>query len=536
VLLALLSKAYTIDPAMAQSYDVIVVGSGFGGGIAACRLAEAGKRVCVLERGRRFGRDDFPDDPSEAPGMLWHETANPGGLFDVRMMRDVSVITAAGVGGGSLVYANVQLRTPADVFERDWPDAIDRDELDPWYNRTEEALQPRATPADPALPKVRAFAAAGRHVGKEATPLPIAVHFGESREHPFSGVPQEGCQNLGRCDLGCPVHAKNTVDITYLARAEAHGAEVRPLHLAGRIEPPRRSGESWRIAYTNLDNGEDGFLEAPVAVLAAGTLGSSRLLLTNRRRLPRLSPALGTRFSGNGDALGIAFDPSAPDVRGAQNDFGPVMTSKLDYTADRRLIVADGGLPANFDVLLDIARGVNVISGWRRALLRLRDAIIRLGWSDQAMHPRTLRLARRSPDTDSLVFLMIGRDAADGRMRLTPLFRRFDIRWSKAGSAELFAELERTAKELASASGATPFYALEGGPLSKFTTVHPLGGCPMADDPSRGVVDDAGRVYGYPGLYVLDGSIVPTALGVNPSKTIAALAERGAARLVEELA
>jgi len=520
---------------MPRSYDVVVVGSGFGGGIAACRLAEAGKRVCVLERGRRFGRDDFADDPGDAPGMLWHEKANPRGLFDLRMMRDVSVITAAGVGGGSLVYANVQLRAEGDVFDENWPAAIDRDQLDPWYDLTEEALQPRPTPADPALPKVGAFAAAGAHVGREATPLPIAVHFGEARRHPFSGAPQEGCQNLARCDLGCPIHAKNTVDITYIARAEAHGAEVRPLHLAGGLEPPQSQGGNWAVAFKDLDDGSSGIVEAPTVVLAAGTLGSSRLLLTNRRRLPDLSPALGSRFSGNGDALGIAFDPSVPDVRGARNDYGPVMTSKLDYP-ERRLMVADGGLPANFDVLLEVARGVNVIRGWRRALLRLRDAIVQLGWSDQAMRPREARLPERSRDTDSLVFLMIGRDAADGQMRLTPLFRRFDIRWSRNGSKQLFDDLELTAKELAAGSGATPFYALEGGPLSKFTTVHPLGGCPMADDPSRGVVDDAGRVHGYPGLHVLDGSIVPTALGVNPSKTIAALAERGAAQLAKTLA
>jgi cholesterol oxidase len=518
---------------MSHSYDAVVVGSGFGGGIAACRLAEAGKRVCVLERGRRFGRDDFPEKPGDAPGALWHESLNPGGLFDMRMMRDVSVITAAGVGGGSLVYANVQLRAPAAVFERDWPAALDRATLDPWYDRTEEALQPRPTPPDPALPKVRAFAAAGRHVGKEAEPLPLAVHFGEAREHPFSKVPQEGCQNLGRCDLGCPIHAKNTVDITYVARAEDHGAEVRPLHLVEEIAPPPSEGGPWTVWFKHLGDGEDGKVEAPILVLAAGTIGSSRLLLENRRRLPDLSPALGSRFSGNGDALGMAFDPSAPDVAGAANDYGPVMTSKLDYTEERGLIVADGGLPANFGVLLDVARGVNVIRGWRRALLRLRSALVRLGWSDQPVRPREVHLERKS-NTDSLIFLMIGRDAADGQMRLTPLFRRFDIRWSKDASARLFADLERTAKEIAEASGATPFYALEGGPLSKFTTVHPLGGCPMADDPSRGVVDDAGRVHGYPGLYVLDGSIVPTALGVNPSKTIAALAERGAARLVEE--
>jgi cholesterol oxidase len=518
-----------------RSYDAVVIGSGFGGGIAACRLAEAGKRVCVLERGRRFGREDFPDEPSDAPGMLWHKSLNPGGMFDMRMMRDVSVITAAGVGGGSLVYANVQLRAPAAVFDSGWPAAIDSEELDPWYDRTEEALRPVPTPTEPALPKVRAFAAAGRLAGKEAEALPIAVHFGEAREHPFSQVPQEGCQNLGRCDLGCPVHAKNTIDITYLARAETHGAEVRPLHLAEEIEPPDRPGGNWTVSFSHLGDGEDGSVEAPTLVLAAGTLGSSRLLLENRRRLPDLSPALGSRFSGNGDALAMAFDPTAAEVQGARNDYGPVMTSKLDYMDERGLIVADGGLPANFGVLLDVARGVNVIRGWRRVLLRLRSALVRLGWSDQSVPPRELRLRPKS-NTDSLIFLMIGRDAADGQMRLTPLFRRFDIRWSKDASAPLFADLEQTAMEIAEASGATPFYALEGGPLSKFATVHPLGGCPMADDPARGVVDDAGRVHGYSGLYVLDGSIVPTALGVNPSKTIAALAERGVDRMVKDLA
>jgi cholesterol oxidase len=517
-----------------RSYDAVVVGSGFGGGIAACRLAEAGRKVCVLERGRRFQAVDFPGDTARAPEMLWHESLNPNGLFDVRMMRDVTVITAAGVGGGSLVYANVQLRAPADIFENDWPAAIDRAVLDPWYDLTEEALQPRETPRDPALPKVGAFAAAGKHVGKEAEPLPIAVHFGEARLHPFSGVHQEGCQNLGRCDAGCPVHAKNTIDITYIARAELHGAEVRPHHLATEIEPPPRSGGNWTVSFDHLGGGDDGSVEAPSLILAAGTIGSPRLLLTNRRRLPKLSPALGSRFSGNGDALGIAFDPSAPDVQNARNDFGPVMTSKLDYTRERGLIVADGGLPANFGFLLDIARGVNVIRGWRRVLLRLRQALIHLGLSDHALRPGTVRVQRREPDVDSLIFLMIGRDAANGRMRLTPLFRRFDIRWSMDASRRLFDDLERTAKEIAAACGATPFYALEGGPLSTFTTVHPLGGCPMADDPARGVVDDGGAVHGYSGLHVLDGSIVPTALGVNPSKTIAALTERGVARMLEE--
>jgi cholesterol oxidase len=521
---------------MHSRYDAIIVGSGFGGGVAACRLAEAGKRVCVLERGRRFGRGDFPDRPEQVPRMLWHAAANPNGMFDIRLMRDVVVITAAGVGGGSLVYANVQLRAPAEVFDEEpWPAAITREELDAYYTRTEGALDPHETPDEPALPKLKSFAAAGAHVGREAKRLPIAVHFGEARAHPFSGVPQQGCQNLARCDLGCPVHAKNTVDITYLARAESLGAEVYPLRLAKRIEPPSADGGHWRLGFRDLQYNIGGVVEAPVLILAAGALGSPRLLLENRRRLPKLSPALGSRFSGNGDALGIAFEPKAEDVRGSRNDFGPVMTSALDYTHDRRLLLADGGLPANWGVLLDVARGVNVLSGWRRQLVRLRELAVRAGWSDQAMRPREAHLKSRPVDPDALVFLMFGRDAADGQMRLTPLLRRFDIRWSKAASAQLFADLQRTAHEVADGSRATLFYALDGGPLGKFMTVHPLGGAPMADDPARGVVDDGGKVHGYSGLYVLDGSIVPSALGVNPSKTIAALAERGVQRLTASL-
>jgi cholesterol oxidase len=516
-----------------RAYDVVVVGSGFGGGIAACRLAEAGKRVCVLERGRRFAPTDFIEGPAEAPQLLWHETLHPEGLFDVRLMRDVTVITAAGVGGGSLVYANVQLRARPEVFDAGWPEAITADELDPWYTLTEDALDPRTTPPDPSLPKVNAFAAAAKNAGREANLLPIAVHFGEAREHPFSGVHQEGCQNLGRCDIGCPVNARNTVDITYVAQAERHGAEVRPARLVTTIDPPERAGGNWRIAYRALDEGDDGSVEAPVVVLAAGTIGSSRLLLRNRKRLPRLSPALGSRFSGNGDALGLALDPQAEGVTGARSDYGPTMTSKIDYP-ERNMILANGGLPPGFEHILDIARGIDMIRGWRRWRLRLRRVLVQAGLSDRSMRPGEVRVRPREPDSDALIFLMMGRDAADGRMRLSPLFKRFDIRWDKAASQQLFDDLERTAGELAQGADATLYYALDGGPLSTFATVHPLGGCPMADDPARGVVDDAGRVHNYPGLHVLDGSIVPTALGLNPSKTIAALAERGVHRLASD--
>jgi cholesterol oxidase len=518
-----------------STYDVVVVGSGFGGGIAACRMAEQGLRVCVLERGRRFGPGDYPDRPEQAPFAFWHHALNPGGMLDLRLMKDLAVLTAAGVGGGSLVYANVQLRAPASVFEEPaWPGAITAAELGPYYDRTEEALQPRETPATPELPKIRAFDEMGRRAGRTATRLPIAVHFGESRRHPFSGVFQQGCQNLGRCDAGCPVLAKNTVDITYIARAETHGAEVFPLHEVLRLEPPDRAGGRWRVGFRDLQYRVSGSVEAPLLVLAAGTVGTSRLLLKNRGRLRGLSPALGSRFSGNGDALALALDPAAPGVTGARTEFGPTMTSRLDYTEERGFMVADGGLPASFGGLLEIVRGVNALTGWGRVALHLKNAMVKLGVSDRHVTHRNVKLRRQKPIGDSLVFLMIGRDAANGQMRLTPLFGCFDIRWKRADSAKLFAGMRQAAGELAAAADAKSFFGLDAGPLGKFITVHPLGGCPMSDDPAAGVTDDQGRVHGYEGLYVLDGSIVPTALGVNPSKTIAALAERGVERLLAE--
>lgn len=520
---------------MESTYDVVVVGSGFGGGVTACRLAEQGLSVCVLERGRRFGPSDFPNQPDEVPRALWHPTLNPGGMLDLRLMKDLSVLTAAGVGGGSLVYANVQLRTPADVFdEPPWPQAITRAELDPYYDRTEEALDPRETPASPELPKVRAFDAMARHAGRTPERLPLAVHFGESRRHPFSGVFQQGCQNLGLCDAGCPVLAKNTVDITYLARAEAHGAEVYPLHEVQRIEPAGGAEGGWRVGFRDLQYRTSGSVQAPVLVLAAGTIGTSRLLLKNRGRLGRVSPALGSRFSGNGDALALAFDPSAEGVTGARTYDGPSMTSRIDYTAEAGFMVADGGLPKNFGGLLAAIREVNALTGLGRVGLYVKNAATKIGLTDRYITHRTVKL-REEPIGDSLVFLMLGRDAANGQMRLTPLFGCFDIRWDTEDSARLFGRMGDVAADLARAAGASsPFFALKAGPLGKFITVHPLGGCPMSDDPSRGVTDDTGRVHGYDGLYVLDGSIVPTALGVNPSKTIAALAERGVEHLLRQ--
>ena len=474
---------------MESAYDVVVVGSGFGGGITACRLAERGFSVCVLERGRRFGPGDFPDRPQQAPRMFWSARHNPGGFFDLRIMRDVAVLTGAGVGGGSLVYANVQLRAPDDVFDDPaWPAAIDAPALRPYYDRTEAALDPRETPADPPLPKVRAFDAMAARAGPDPDAPADRRALRRAAPPPVLGRLPAGLRQpralRHRLPAQRPQHGRHHVRREGRAARRGGLPAARGQHDRAAAQLGGAAGGS---SFRDLQYGIDGTVSAPVVVLAAGALGSTRLLLKNRKRLPRLSPALGSRFSGNGDALSLALDPKAEGVTGARADFGPTMTSRIDLNDEQQFMVADGGLPNNFGGLLEIVRGIRMITGLGRVVLVAKNLAARVGISDRQVTHREMRLSAKAeqPIGDSLVFLNIGRDAADGQMRLTPLFGCFDIRWSKDASAKLFERMREMAGRLAEAAGATSFFALDAGPLGKFITVHPLGGCPMSDDPRR---------------------------------------------------
>ena len=295
---------------MAPPYDVVVVGSGFGGGIAACRLAEAGKRVCVLERGRRFGRDDFIDDPDQVPEILWHEKANPRGLFDVRLLRDVSVITAAGVGGGSLIYANVQLRAPADVFETGWPAAITRAELDPWYDRTEEALRAAHDAGGPGAAQgervrgggprrgPRGGAAADRGALRRAARAPVL-------RRPAGGLP-EPRPLRPRLPGARQEHRRHHLP---RARRDARGRGP-PAAPRDRPRAARARGGRWRVALPRpRRQAARAASRRPSSCSPPGRSGR-RGCCSRTSAGSGLSPALGSRFSGNGDALGIAFDPT----------------------------------------------------------------------------------------------------------------------------------------------------------------------------------------------------------------------------------
>ncbi|MBJ7470857.1 MAG: GMC family oxidoreductase [Solirubrobacteraceae bacterium] len=519
-----------------RRYDAIVIGSGFGGGAAACRMAEAGMDVAVLERGRRWEKTDFPEHFDDAPALAWHPEVNPRGLYDLRWFEDGVVLTAAGVGGGSLLYANVQLPARKEVFSSGWPEAITLDELLPWYAKSEEALMPTTTPV-PYPAKVKAFTGTAKEFGGRGSKLaPIAVHFGEPRNHPLSGHPQEGCDNLGQCLTGCPLHAKNTVDITYIARAEQLGSDVYPLHEVIALEPPSRKGGRWRVHFRDLQYDTTSVMEAPTVVVAAGTLGSARLLLQSKAAtMPKLSPALGEKFSGNGNALGAIFDPTAHGTTDAEVDVGPSITSVIDLWEERGFILEDLGLPPSYMVLLEALRGVNAIGARSRARLRAKEVAARVGAPDRPTSPRELKVRDLPAPSieDVLTFLFIGKENPAGRVKLG---RRgqIDIDFDPADSQLLYDRMDETLQEVAEAVGGKPVFNLAHGPLGKFIIAHPLGGVPMADDPADGVVDDFGRVYGYDGLHVLDGSIIPSPLGANPSKTIAALAERGVAQLIAD--
>ena len=315
-----------------MKHDAIVIGSGFGGAVLACRLAEKGWNVLVLERGRRWGTRTGPGVtafPREAGDpWLWDPAAphKRNGWLDLRLFGGMAVAQGAAVGGGSQIYANISVEAEPWVFQKGWPREITYDALKPHYDRVAEMMAVRTLPTGQETARWKLMREGAEKIGAAARfrPVPLAVSFrdGFDPEAPGArddrnswthtnaqGVEQGTCVHCGNCDIGCQVGAKNTLDLNYLARAEAKGAEVRPLHLATRISP---EPGGWRVDFDQLVDGErrPGSASASKVFLSAGSLGSTELLLRCRdefRTLPNLSGRLGHGWSSNGDFLTPAF-------------------------------------------------------------------------------------------------------------------------------------------------------------------------------------------------------------------------------------
>jgi cholesterol oxidase len=528
---------------MDERYDYVVIGSGFGGSITACRLAQAGHSVCVLERGRRWPRTGFPRTPAQvASEAFWDMDARQFGLIEYSVFDRMHVIHGSGVGGGSLHYFNVHIRPPASIFDdRRWPAAISLESLDPYYRLAHEMLDaaPLSPPDGRRLPaRTEVFREACRAAGREPELVSIAVYTGPGRRNPHGGGEQLSCDYSGNCGLGCATHAKNTLDLNYLALAEHYGAVVRSLHQVEVIEPLSEGG--YRVDYKRLDPDEpradeEGTVEAGRVIVSAGTLGSNELLLRCRdvhRTLPELSPALGSGFSGNGDLLLCGAEMNRDVDAGS----GPSITAGVDCaTPGQEAYIEDLGLP---DPVLWLIEGMLANENPLRNLVRwgelLLDDRLRIPGAARRITRERERLLGGGRTRRFLPYLGMCEDAADGRFVLDGQ-GRLDLKWDPRVSERNLLELEDAMRKLSEALGGvyipSPLWAAGGRGL---LTAHPLGGCAMSADPSSGVVDELGAVHGYPDLFVVDGSIVPTALSRNPTATISALAERAAFHMIHD--
>lgn len=328
----------------------IVIGTGFGGAVVACRLAQAKVRVTILERGRRYEAGDFPrlelprsvpEDERALPDTSRWRYSEDQGLWDVRDLKGLHVASAAGYGGGSLIYANVHLRPPPEAFEG-WPQPYRRKELEPYYDRVARMLELKTIQESPfkALPKTVGFQDVAKKLKREVIYPPLAINFDDPELPPKPnrfGRLQQGCNACGECDIGCQRLSKNTLDLNYLALAEDAGAQVRTLAEVRSIK--RLDSGDYQVRYLDhLRAGEAAYEEAPWVFLCAGAVGSTELLLRSQKRgLAPLSPALGVGFFPNADAIAMVYDT---EERLAPSE-GPTITASVLY--ERAEVVKDAG-------------------------------------------------------------------------------------------------------------------------------------------------------------------------------------------------
>lgn len=518
-----------------EEWDFIVIGSGFGGSVSALRLAEKGYRVLVLEKGRRLGPDDFPKSNWQLWRWLWLPKLGFRGLFKMTFFRHVTVVSGVGVGGGSLVYANT-LPVPGDDFfrARSWASLADwKEELAPHYETARRMLgavqNPHLGPADEVLRDVaRDMGALDRF-----RPTDVAVYFGEPGEtvpDPYfdgQGPPRTGCTQCGGCLLGCRVGAKNTLDKNYLWLAERRGAVVEPETEVTWVRPAgdpggrdgyvvetrqRRDGRTRPVTY-----------RARQVIFAGGVLGTVDLLLRLKQHpdgLPRLSDRLGHFVRTNSESL-IGVVASKGDVELSRGvAIGSILhTDPWSHLEPCRYPAGSGffrtmSLPhvTGARLITRLAQMIGVIV--RNPLRMLRTWLIRdFGrFTVILLYMRTLEGYLRFERGRSLTTGL-----AEGMVT--------SLDEGPAPTASI-PEATELAHRFAEKVDGVPQTLASETVLGIPTTAHILGGCVMGAGPADGVIDARHRVFGYEGLYVVDGSAVSANPGVNPSLTITALAER----------
>jgi len=523
---------------IAPHYDVIVVGSGYGGAVTASRLARAGKHVAILERGREVVTGEFPNRFPELRNEIRITGANiktgkPDALFDIRLNEDMHIIVGCGLGGGSLINAGVALRPDNRVFEDNhWPREIrDDGTLDEGFRRADAWLSPTSHHNADKLTKYRALEAATEDTGSTIVSPPVAVSFAENKNP--AGILQPACTLCGDCCSGCNVGAKNTVALNYLPDAVRHGAE---LFTHAHVQTVTRADENdpWTVTLSPISsNGkhEDGqqiTIKAGIVVLSAGTLGSTEILLRSAGAGLKTSQTLGQRFSANGDIIAFGYG-ATPEINAVgighppkiENfEVGPAVSGQLEIddeqTLDNEIRVQDGVLPSAIAPILPV---MFVPNG---RLLGALKSLINGVYKGPFKHLQT--------------FFAVSHDNAKGAFSLKK--DRLTLSWPNAKDQPVYARLDAILDKITSNSGGSYVKNPLAGSVMGHqpATAHPLGGCAMAETHETGVVNHKCQVFNpalangansvHDGLYVIDGAVIPRSLGVNPLLTITALAER----------
>ncbi len=508
-----------------MTWDYIIIGSGFGGSVTACRLAQKNKKVLVLERGRRWENSNYPLKDSWIYDPDRPEKHN--GWLDLRFFGKMSVVQGAGVGGGSLVYANVSTEARPEVFKHGWPAELSYEELKPYYDRVADFMNVQRVPEGQVPERYRLMkrAAEAKGWGDRFMPVELCVEFDKDLDmaglraaddpEPFAkkfvnqhGVRVGTCVHCGNCDIGCSYGAKSTLEVNYIPVAEKAGAEFRPLHVVSAIAPVKGGG--YTVKFDRVERGKRiaGTETARNVIVAAGSLGSTELLLRCRdqyKTLPNVSAFLGRNWSSNGDFLTPAI---YKDYQPLPHE-GPTITSAIDFGdgswKGQKFWIQDGGYP-------------NVVLNYLRSFDR----------KSARMFAKALETVF---DDNIMPWFAQGLDAGDGRLHLGrrwwwPWKKHLQLDWNGETNEPLFNAIFDMHHELSKATDGkpldSPLWTLAGALI----TPHPLGGCNLGTSRENGVVDHAGQVFGHPGLYVVDGAIIPKPIGRNPTRTIAALAER----------
>lgn len=512
-------------------YDVIIIGSGFGGSVSALRLSEKGYRVAVVESGRRFAATDYPKSNWNLRKFLWFPRLGLRGIQRLTLLRDVLVLSGAGVGGGSLVYANT-LYEPHDAFyaDRAWSDITDwKVELQPFFDQAKRMLG--ATPHPTTTPADRVIKDIATHFGVEDTyrPTPVGVYFGEpgvDAPDPYfggAGPDRTGCVSCGGCMVGCRFNAKNTLDRNYLYLAEKLGTtvyaeteatDITPRPEGGYAVATQRPGAWFRKSRRRFT--------ADHVVLAAGALGTTRLLLSLRESgsLPRLSPRLGAAVRTNSEAIlgatAHSFDVDYSEGVAITSSIHPEPHTHIEPVRYPKGSNAMGLLAT---ILVDgggrVPRQLRFLSqAIHHPVAFLRSLSVR-GWAERSV----ILLVMQSLDNKIKVSLKRGM----GGTRLT------SHQDSDTPNPNYIPVANEAARVAASSMSGFPGSAVNEVLLDVPTTAHIIGGACIGSNKDDGVIDAYHRVFGYPGLHVADGSILTGNLGVNPSLTITAMTERAMA-------